>query len=336
VSAPVEYEVITSAERLEALQGAWAGLWERDPRATPFQTPEWLLAWWRCLGRGTLCTVAAWSGGRLVGLAPLRVAPPEFGGGLAFLGTFVSDYLDVLCEPELRDEVPAGLLEHALRTHGGPAELQELRGDSPVLTCPLPSGHAREVAQSDVCPILPLPERVEQLPGALPHRMATHLRRYTRKLEKRGGARFEVADANSWPELLEALFQLHTERWNKRGAPGAFSMDAARGFYRQATPALLAKGMLRLHGLRVDGRIICSVYVFICCGQALYYIVGFDLAFSTLSPGSLTIGRSIEDAIQLGARNYDFLRGDEPYKYVWGASVNVPVHRCVLSRTQEA
>ena len=58
-------------------------------------------------------------------------------------------------------------------------------------------------------------------------------------------------------------------------------------------------------------------------------LAGFDPAFSKLSPGTLTIGHAIDQAIREGATEFDFLRGGEPYKYHWGAVDRVNFRRCI-------
>src|SRR3546814_3057622 len=60
-------------QQLEGLRADWQDLWSRDPTATPFQAPEWLISWWRHLGGGELLPVDTRRDGRLVGLAPLSV-----------------------------------------------------------------------------------------------------------------------------------------------------------------------------------------------------------------------------------------------------------------------
>ena len=40
----------------------------------------------------------------------------------------------------------------------------------------------------------------------------------------------------------------------------------------------------------------------------------------------------IQRAIELGRTRLDFLRGDEPYKYEWGA-VDAPIERLLVQRT---
>ena len=49
------------------------------------------------------------------------------------------------------------------------------------------------------------------------------------------------------------------------------------------------------------------------------YISGFDPEYAPLSPGTLMFGHSIAHAMGEGAREFDFLRGRERYKYFWGA-----------------
>ena len=51
-----------------------------------------------------------------------------------------------------------------------------------------------------------------------------------------------------------------------------------------------------------------------------YYLGGFDPAAKHLSPGTLLIGHAVERAVEAGAEAFDFCKGREPYKYLWGAT----------------
>ncbi len=88
-------EEITSWETLETLQDEWLALWKRSENAKPFQSPRWQLAWWRHFGVGELLTLAVHHGGKLVGIVPCFCN--QFGKG-RFIGTGISDYLDILSE----------------------------------------------------------------------------------------------------------------------------------------------------------------------------------------------------------------------------------------------
>ena len=50
-----------------------------------------------------------------------------------------------------------------------------------------------------------------------------------------------------------------------------------------------------------------------------------------LSPGIVLIYSLIARALAMGARWFDFLRGNESYKYAWGA-VDEPVQRLLVRR----
>jgi CelD/BcsL family acetyltransferase involved in cellulose biosynthesis len=55
-------------------------------------------------------------------------------------------------------------------------------------------------------------------------------------------------------------------------------------------------------------------------GHILVYNSGFDYQFSSYSPGWVLLGHLIQHAIQTGSRYFDFMRGDEDYKYRFGAA----------------
>jgi CelD/BcsL family acetyltransferase involved in cellulose biosynthesis len=54
-------------------------------------------------------------------------------------------------------------------------------------------------------------------------------------------------------------------------------------------------------------------------GRAYFYIGGFNPRFGGVSPGSLVVREAIRCAIGDGAMSFDFLAGQEAYKYRWGA-----------------
>ncbi len=64
----------------------------------------------------------------------------------------------------------------------------------------------------------------------------------------------------------------------------------------------------------------------------LYYNAGVDPEARDLSPGVVMVERLVRRAIDRGAGRMDFLRGNEPYKYEWGA-VDDPIQRLLVRRT---
>ena len=92
---------------------------------------------------------------------------------------------------------------------------------------------------------------------------------------------------------------------------------------------MLLSGTLRLYALRRRAEIIGALYAFAHRGHTYYYLSGFDPAFAPYSPGTLLIGHAIEEAIREGSGLFDFLRGRETYKYLWGAKARLNYRRQV-------
>src|SRR5690349_6915700 len=120
-------ELVTGLARLEELAGPWEALRARCPGATPFQSPAWLIPWWRAFGRGGLRMVALHRPGRLAGMAPLYLAS---GGAVSLrwllLGSGNTDHLDVLAEPGAEDELAQAVAEVLEREEADQADFLQL------------------------------------------------------------------------------------------------------------------------------------------------------------------------------------------------------------------
>jgi CelD/BcsL family acetyltransferase involved in cellulose biosynthesis len=284
----VQIEEISDEGEFRALAPEWEALWRRDRRATPFQHPAWLLSWWSHCGGGRLAVYAGRREGTLVALLPLfrhrdRLYP---------VGIGISDYHDVLLAP---GEEAAPLTAAIER----PAELHELRPDSPL--------GGEEVMS--VSPYL-------KLPATLPGKRRRCLGRARRNAPE---AVVEAATAATLEEHLDALIRLHGARWQSRGERGVLAAERVQRFHEAAAPALFDAGIARLYGLRLDGRLVSSWYGFHAHGVCYAYLTGFAPGTERLQPGTLLVGHALETAEREGLAEFDFLRGREPYKYLWGA-----------------
>ncbi len=293
----IECERITDPAALHALQPEWTELWERCPDATPFQTPDWLLPWWDSFGSGQLTSLAVRSAGTLKAVIPAYLD----GGVLRLAGGGVSDYLDALIDPDLR----GGAWEWIESLDWERCEFTDLPPGSPLLDGSADSLDAC-VADCSVCPSVPLP------PPKTP--FGRNLRRYGPRI-----GQFESTSATTLDGFFDALFRLHTARWNERGSGGVLAGDALQTFHRRAARNLLEHGRLLLDGLRRDGELVGVIYGLLGHQRVWLYISGFDPAFAKLSPGGVMVAHVLERAVAEGYSELDFLRGNEPYKYTWGA-----------------
>jgi CelD/BcsL family acetyltransferase involved in cellulose biosynthesis len=93
-----------------------------------------------------------------------------------------------------------------------------------------------------------------------------------------------------------------------------------------------ADGPLRLSFLTLDTRRIAASVFFETDDSILYYNAGLSPEARSLSPGVVMVERLVQRALETGKRRFDFLRGNEPYKYEWGA-VDEPIQRLLVRRT---
>lgn len=313
-------EVITSADALSGMESAWLDLCRRTPDATPFQTPAWLLPWWRTFGSDELATIVARDGDRLEALAPLYVIRDDEESLGMLLGTGISDYLDVVGE--------AGALAGELaRIDCQMWDLQQLRPSSSLLRLPLPDGWSDNVEDHDACPTLDIRGAGDELQNLISTHFRKKIRYYRRSLARLGDVRVESPDAGTLDDLLTALFDLHAARWQRRGLPGVLADEPVQAFHRDAARRMLDAGMLRMYATRLGDRVVAVFYGFALHDTVYYYLSGYDPELEKLSIGTLVVAHAIEEAARAGAATFDFLRGAEDYKYTWGATDRLNKHR---------
>jgi CelD/BcsL family acetyltransferase involved in cellulose biosynthesis len=295
-------ETLNSLEGLRNLVPEWLELYRECPRATPFQSPQWLIPWTAHLFRGgEIQALAMREAGRLIGFAPL------FSWGIAertvsFLGAGVSDYGDILFAPGRERECAATfrcrLTER--KQNGDLLDLQEIRSGSALLD-------GLTASLWSVCPVLDL----KTYPDTMDPRLSTDLRRAQNKLSH-SGLQFEIANHANFTRCLQDFFGLHERR---RGP----LESARRVFLEGAAVEFLAAGLLRLAVLRVDGVAAASIYAFTTRSTLYCYLSGFDPALSNVSPGAILLRWLLDQAVAEGFLEADFLRHPEPFKYLWGA-----------------
>ena len=300
---------------LEALAPEWWELWRRCPAATPFQSPAWLLPWWQVFRPGRLSTVTVRQEGRLVALAPAYLEDGALGRRLLPIGIGITDYLDLLLDPAA-PEAAAALAGAAadLIPDWAIWELEELMPGAAALNLPTPSGTTEERVKQSACPVLDLTGDV-----SVPAGKRRKLRMAENRVARRAG---EVASVGpeGVPAFLDHLARLHGARWATRGEDGVLADDPVRRFHSLAVPLLVEAELARLWTLTIEDQVVGAYYGLHHDTRAFAYLGGFDPSFSFESPGTLLVGRAIETARGEGVAEFHFLRGQEGYKYEWGAS----------------
>ena len=343
----IQVRAVTTLIELRELEREWFALWHRCQGLTIFQSPDWLIPWIEAFAPHQLWVLEARRDNTLVGLAPFFIYGTGGDRIVAPLGAGVSDYLDLLIDPDAPEALDAFL--EFIWAHA--SEWTELQFPDLQATSLLLSPHFRDAANwtgklqdreaqrsslqvtpSDFCPQLNLPRSISDLRTVVPAKQIRNLRAARRQLD---GAQVELADRTTLGEFLDSLFWLHEKRWQRSGENGVLSDPRVRELYHRATPRLLESGILRLFGLRHNGALIACLMALFERDAARLYMQGYDPEWARCSPGAQLVGAALEQAIAENKGVADFMRGREPYKYYWG-SRDVPTYRLqIISPSRE-
>ena len=103
-------------------------------------------------------------------------------------------------------------------------------------------------------------------------------------------------------------------------------------FFRAMTQITYGAGWLQLAFIELDGQKAATLLHFDYNHHILVYNSGYDPRnHAHLSPGMVLMSYCIQHAIELGREKFDFLRGDEEYKYRLGGR-DTEVYRVTISR----
>jgi CelD/BcsL family acetyltransferase involved in cellulose biosynthesis len=324
---PVSVLLSGDPGRLDALREEWSALLDVAGVPSPFLSWEWLAAWRRHFAarRALRILEARSAGGALEGLLLLSARPGLAGARrwqLLGNGVTGADGLDLLTRPG-GGAARAALIDALLDLDGWDAlDLEDLPFGSPTVAALRAAATARGVRARV--------ERRFACPGfAVRGGWEAHARRIRRRetfgrrvrwLSRQPGFRVEVTAApGEATAAMEDLLRLHRLRWAAEGGSYGIPPGAPEAFHREVAPLLAARGWLRLYRLFVDGRAIAAVYGIEAGRRFYYYQSGYDPAWAARSPGMVLVGRTVEDAHAHGLTDYDFLRGEEPYKLDWAA-----------------
>jgi len=198
-------------------------------------------------------------------------------------------------------------------------QLAQIEATSPLVEMARAAGW--QISQSEKCPLLVLPTSWEEYVPSLGKNMREQIKRLPRKLERNFAVSYHLAQTESEVQQgLDDLFQLHGKRWRARGQTGVLVLPRRQRFQRALCRDLLARDCLRLWTLRCAGRAVGSLLFYFYNGRYSYFIGGFDPELSQWNIGTCLFAQVIRHAIGEGARDLDFLKGEETYKYRLGAT----------------
>lgn len=332
IIAPMELVLIENIEAWGALQPAWNQLMERSGTANPFLEYWYLRTWWEHLGGGEwpvaesrLAIAAGYEDGVLKAIAPFFISQKEgHPTALRFIGQIeVTDYLDFIAEEGALEEFLSALFDLIFeqdRFGVKKVSLANLRNGSPSL--PVLARIAEEKGLSyeaqilQPAPVISLPRDWEDYLQSLSKKQRHEMRRKERNAEQNFDTRlvFAPKDADIEQEMREFL-ELMRNEVNKQ----QFLSEGTENFLIDLAHKANQRGKLLLCHLYLNGEKAAAYFTFLSDRKLLVYNTGWNPRFLKASPGWVLLGKLVRWAIENGLDEVDLMRGDEDYKYRFGA-----------------
>ena len=326
----MEFSLHKSYSELAPLAEEWNSLLAESVTHIPFLRFEYLSAWWSTRGGGEwpeadLAVVTARQAGHLAGIAPLFAARNRDGlAALLLLGSIeISDYLDVIAREADLPDFLAGLLDFV----AGPAcpdwrlldwhNLPEASPTLPVLQAQAAKlGWKFSLDRTYHVPSIPLKGDFETYLAGIDKKQRHEIRRKMRRAYESGRAIrwYIVEDKASLEAEVEAFLALMAQDPEK----AAFLTPLMREQMHLACRAAFESGWLQLAFLEADGQKAAGYLNFDYLNRIWVYNSGIDQRFLDLSAGWVLLGHLLQWANENKRSEFDFMRGDEDYKYRFG------------------
>lgn len=336
--------VLSTSTELESIASEWTALLQESARDVPFLQPAYLNRWWQTRGGGEwsqaqLQTVVARADtGQLLGIAPFFLSPHNDGRPtLLLLGSIeISDYLDLVVRPQDLDPFIQALFEY-LAGPQAPAwqvlDLYNLLEDSPTLPA-LQAGAQRQHWRCTLeplqhCPYIQLPGNWETYLAGIDKKQRHEIRRKMRRLQESPLPYrwYIVTEAARLDDEIDAFLELMAQDTQKE----RFLTAAMRTQMQAAIRAAFEGGWLQLAFIEIDGQKAAAYLNFDYNRRIWVYNSGLNLAYREYSPGWVLLGHLLQWANENERQVFDFLRGDEEYKYRFGA-IDRRIVRVTLDR----
>jgi CelD/BcsL family acetyltransferase involved in cellulose biosynthesis len=310
---------------------SWNALVEQSIADTPFSRYEYLSEWWKTLGGGEwprqnteLILVSATENDHLVGIAPLFSTDYDGQQALMLVGSIeISDYLDLIVREQDLPRFLSGLLNFLISSKAdswSALDWYNLPDSSPTLVALKAEAEKRGWSHHEEVyrptPRIPLNGSFEEYLSRIDKKQRHEIRRKMRRAaESELNVRFTIVDKDSDIESgMNSFFHLMTQDSGKAGFLTPLMREQMTFTIRNA----FEHGYLWLAFLEIEGVKVAASLNFDYKNKLWGYNSGVSREHMELSPGWVLLANTIQWCCEHGRYEFDFMRGDEEYKYRFG------------------
>lgn len=292
-----------------------------------FVLPWWLRVWHQSFASAeTPLILAVRNEDGIAGIAPML----KRGDTVSFLGSSdVCDYQDFIVAPGREQDFFEALLGHLGQMGVNKLDLKPVRPDSTVMSVLTEVAHSRSwqtsCKQEDVSLESDLPGAWQEYLDGLTGKQRHELARKMRKLTAAGAIDYRMLQGD---EAAGSAFDTFLTLFREsRADKASFLTPSMEVYFRALAKAAAEAQALRLGVLQLDGLMVAAVMCFDYNNELYLYNSGFDARYASLSVGLLSKALCIKTCIEQKKRRFNFLKGDEEYKYHLGGK-EVPISAC--------
>jgi CelD/BcsL family acetyltransferase involved in cellulose biosynthesis len=301
----------------------WQTLLARNSTATVFCSPAWQSAVVdEFVPARQFRLMTVYRDKQLLALLPLTLNTASM---LETPGKHVTDYLDPLVDVQNLEECWSIILSqlHKLWDWSvGGLVLNNIRGDSPLRQL-LPRlgrchgfGYSESVLQ--IAPFISLPRTWDEYLRRLDSAERKELKRKIRNANERAGCQFLT---HTEPQHVKAALERALAAMRQATSLKAdFTEEVLMGFLRRLCPTLNQQGDFQIQELILENRPAAWLLVLRSDKGPMIYNTSYEFSLRNWSPGAVSFGLAIQQAIAAGHPVFNFLRGAEEYKKRLGAT----------------
>lgn len=323
---------INRADQFYELEHKWSEVLDKSKDKNPYLTWEYLSTYWKHFGKDKkLRILCIEDEDEIIAIAPLRQSRYPLGYNviepLGYRGLMPegADYTGLILAEKEAKCLQLFLSYLAERNEWDFVYLYDVHGTSIIPDLLLKVSQAIpltfELETGVTCPYISVPNSADILLKELSGKFRKNLRTCMRNLE-RDHPEVELRTYDEFSSVEEAMrifFDLHQKRWKLEHVPGVFHTQENRDFYIDVAKLFADNGWLALYFLVADDEPIATQYCFQFNQRMYYALGGFDPDYSRYGVGNLLLMKVIEKCIERKIEEFDFLKGDEQFKFKWTA-----------------
>lgn len=325
----IELNLIQNFNEIEEQE--WNTLLQKSSTNTPFQQYGYLKSWWEHKGGGEwpdgkLAIFTGHLDGELIGIAPFFSTNHDGKKKILFLGSIeISDYLDFIYDPLHGADFIARVFDFL-------ANEDEFADIESFLLYNLPESsetntYLEEASKTQKwrfhseqayhTPMIQLAADWDSYLAKIDKKQRHEIRR---KLRRSKGSEqavrwYQVTEKENLDKEIENFFNLMITNQEKEEFLTAPMREQMHSIIHWAFDA----DLLQLSFLTVEDAKAAAYLCFDYQDRIWVYNSGFDPQFRSFSPGWVMLSYLVQNAIESGKHTFDFMRGDEDYKYRFGA-----------------